>query len=201
MIRKLAVLPVALLVALPAAAQEVVIEDAAVHDGGGHDAFFSLYNTDFVVTLAFLLFLAVLAYFKVPSQVGGMLDKRSDQIRKDLDEARSLRDEAQALLASYERKQKDVQAQADRIVENARTEASRAAEQSKEDIRASVERRLAGATEQIESAQAAAVQEVQNRAVTVAVAAAREVLIQQMTPERRDRMIESSIQTVRDRMH
>ena len=65
--------------------------------------FFSLKNTDFVVTIAFLVFIAVLFYFKVPSMIGGALDKRSEGIKSDLEEARKLREEAQALLASYER--------------------------------------------------------------------------------------------------
>ena len=110
--------------------------------------FFSLANTNFVVLIAFLLFVGVLFYFKVPSIVGGLLDKRADSIRAELDEARALREEAQALLASYERKQKDVQEQADRIVANAREEASRAAEQAKADIRSSVERRMLAAEDQ-----------------------------------------------------
>jgi len=75
--------------------------------------FVSLRNTDFVVLLAFLGFVAVLVYFKVPGLLGSMLDKRADTIQSELDEARSLREEAQSLLASYERKQRDVQAQAE----------------------------------------------------------------------------------------
>ena len=81
--------------------------------------FFSLGNTDFVVLLGFILFIAVLVYFKVPGLLAGMLDKRAEGIRDELDEARSLREEAQALLASYERKSRDVQEQADRIVAHA----------------------------------------------------------------------------------
>ena len=74
--------------------------------------FFSLGNTDFVVLLAFLLFIGVLVYFKVPGLLAGMLDKRAEGIQSELDEARALREEAQTILASYERKQKDVQEQA-----------------------------------------------------------------------------------------
>ena len=82
--------------------------------------FFSLGNTDFVVLLGFLLFIGVLLYFKIPALLGGLLDKRAEGIRDELDEAKALREEAQTLLASYERKQKEVQEQADRIVEAAK---------------------------------------------------------------------------------
>lgn len=66
--------------------------------------FLSMSNTDFVVTLAFLLFVGILLYAKVPGLLGGQLDARAEGIKKDLEEARALREEAQTILASYERK-------------------------------------------------------------------------------------------------
>ncbi|WP_017929186.1 F0F1 ATP synthase subunit B [Limimaricola hongkongensis] len=163
--------------------------------------FFSLGNTDFIVLLAFLLFVGVLLYFRVPREVGKMLDKRADGIRAELDDARGLREEAQSLLASYERKQKDVQTQADRIVSNARDEANRSAEQAKVDIEKSIQRRLTAAEEQIQSAQDKAVREVRDQAVSVAVAAAREVITEKMTAQRANKMIDDSIQTVSAKLH
>ncbi|WP_341211163.1 F0F1 ATP synthase subunit B [uncultured Limimaricola sp.] len=163
--------------------------------------FFSLRNTDFIVLLAFLLFVGVLLYFRVPREVGKLLDKRADGIRAELDEARGLREEAQSLLASFERKQKDVQTQADRIVSSARDEANRSAEQAKIDIAKSIQRRLTAAEEQIQSAQDKAVKQVRDEAVTVAVAAARQVITDQMTAQRTDKMIEESIQTVGAKLH
>ena len=163
--------------------------------------FFSLHNTNFIVLLAFLLFIAVLFYFKVPSMIGAMLDKRAAQIKSELDEAKSLREEAQALLASYERKQKDVQAQADRIVATAKAEAADAAEQAKKDLQASITRRLAAAEDQIASAEAAAVKEVKNKAVTVAIEVAREVIAGQMKATDANKMIDDAITTVEQKLH
>jgi F-type H+-transporting ATPase subunit b len=163
--------------------------------------FFSLRNTNFIVLMAFILFIAILMYMKIPSKIGAMLDARADGIRSDLDEARALREEAQTLLASYERKQKEVQEQADRIVANARTEAERSAEASKDDIEASIARRLASAEEQLESARAAAIKDVQNRALTVAVAAAKDVIASQMNAVRANSLIDESIATVKAKMH
>lgn len=163
--------------------------------------FFSLTNTDFIVLLAFLLFLAILIYFKVPSLLAGMLDKRAEGIRSELDEARAIREEAQTLLASYERKQQEVKDQSQRIIDNAKEEARLAGEAAKKDIEASIARRMAGAEEQIASARAAAVKEVRDRAVVVAVAAAREVIAKQMTEEDANRLIEESIATVEAKLH
>lgn len=163
--------------------------------------FFSLSNTNFVVLLAFLLFIGVLFYYKVPTLIGGMLDKRAVAIKSELDEARALREEAQTVLASYERKQKEVQAQADRIVATARAEAATAAEQAKEDLKKSIARRLAAAEDQIASAQAGAVRDVRDRAITIAVAAAREVMAKQMTKAEAGKLIEESIEQVEAKLH
>ena len=163
--------------------------------------FFSLHNPEFVVLIGFILFLALVAYLKVPGLIGGMLDKRAEGIKSDLNEAKALREEAQTILASYERKQKEVQEQADRIVEAAKAEAEIAATQAKEDLKASIARRLAAADEQITSAQASAVKEVRDSAIAVAVAAAEDVIAKKLTAADGNALIEDAIKDVAAKLH
>lgn len=163
--------------------------------------FFSLGNTDFVVLLAFLLFIGVLVYFKVPGMLGGMLDKRADDIRSELEQAKALREEAQTILASYERKQQEVKEQSERIVAHAREEAEAAAVQAKDDLAASIERRLQAAEDQIASAEATAVREVRDRAVAVAVQAASEVITKRISDEKSDALIDDAIAQVGAKLH
>jgi F-type H+-transporting ATPase subunit b len=179
----------------------ILVLAAAPAFAAGDKPFFSLANTDFVVTIGFVVFVGILLYFKVPAMIGGMLDKRAETIRAELAEARALREEAQTLLASYERKQKEVQAQADRIVENAKEEATRAAAAAKEEILASVARRLAAAEEQIASAEAAAVREVKDKAVAVAIGAAQDLIAGQMTAAQGNKLIEEAIGVVETKLH
>jgi len=163
--------------------------------------FLSLANTDFVVLISFILFIGVIFYFKVPGMLGGMLDKRAEGIQSELDEARALREEAQTLLASYERKQKEMQDQADKIVAAAKEEAAAAAEQAKADLTTSIARRIAAAEDQIASAKASAVREVRDQAITVAVAAAREVIAKDITAADGDKMIDDAIGEVDAKLH
>ncbi|OYW62227.1 MAG: ATP F0F1 synthase subunit B [Rhodobacterales bacterium 32-66-7] len=163
--------------------------------------FFSLGNTDFVVLLGFIGFVGVLIYMKVPARLTGMLDARAVQIKADLDEARALRDEAKSILAGYERRQKEVQEQADRIVRAARDEAVAAAEQAKADLKATIARRLASATDQIASAEAAAIRQVREQAVSVAVGVAGEVLASQMTAAAATASIDEAITQVAARLN
>jgi F-type H+-transporting ATPase subunit b len=163
--------------------------------------FLSVGNTDFVVLLAFLLFIGILLVAKVPGLLGSQLDNRAEGIQKDLDEARALREEAQTILASYERKQQEVQALADQIVSGARDEAARAAEQAKADLEVSIARRLTAAEEQIASAEASAVKEVRDQAITIAVAAADQVISKQMTATEANKLIEAAIVEVDAKLH
>lgn len=165
------------------------------------EAFFTLRSTEFVVMIAFLLFIGVLIYFKVPGHLGGLLDKRAAGIRADLDQAKSLHEDAKALLQSYERKHQEVQAQAGEIVEGARREALAAAEQAKLDLKASIERRLQAAHDQIASAEASAVREVRDRAVSVAVAAAGDVIAKQMSAADKGKLVDSAIMDVQAKLN
>ena len=163
--------------------------------------FFSLRNTDFVVTLAFLLFVGVLVYCRVPQIVGGLLDKRAEGIRNDLAEARRLREEAQEIYASYERRQREVKTQADDIVANAKREATLEAEKAKRALQLSIERRLKAAEEQISGAESDAVRAVRDRAIQTAIAAATEILGKQASSDQRAAGIDKAIDDVARRMN
>jgi len=167
----------------------------------GDKPFFSLANTDFTVLIGFLVFLGIVIYFKVPGLVGGMLDKRAEGIKSELDEAKALREEAQSLLATYERKQKEVQEQADRIVAAAKEEATNAATAAKDDIAKSITRRLAAAEDQIASAEASAIKDVRDQAIAVAVGAAKDVIAKQMDAKSAGAMIDDSIAAVGEKLH
>jgi F-type H+-transporting ATPase subunit b len=163
--------------------------------------FFSLANTDFIVVVSFILFVGVLFYFKVPSMLTGLLDKRAEGIQSEIDEARALREEAQTLLASFERKQRDVQEQADRIVVAAKESATEIAAQAKLDLEKSIERRLRAAEDQIASAEASAVRQVRDEAVRIAIGTASEVIARDMKAARADALVNEAISTVAAKLH
>ena len=163
--------------------------------------FVSLANTNFIVLISFLIFVGFLMYLKVPGMLGKKLDERAEGIQAELDEARSLREEAQTLLASYERKQKEVKEQADRIVAHAKEEAAVAADQAKADLKDSIARRLRSAEDQIGSAEARAIREVRDQAVGIAIAAAKDVIAKQMTAADGNSLIDASIAEVDAKLH
>ncbi len=163
--------------------------------------FFSLYNTDIVVLIGFLIFVGILVYFKVPAKISELLDARAVTIQSELDEARRLREEALELNASFERKQAEVKHEAARIVEKAKADAQLAADQAKADIEASIARRLKAADDQIASAEANALRDVRNMAVSVAVGAAGDLLAKKMDDAQSDALFRQALSTAQERLH
>ena len=174
----------------------------AVLTGNNHgEPLVSLRNTNFVVLIAFLIFVGILLYTGVPAKLATALDARATRIKTELDEARALRDEAKVLLGSYDAKHKEVLEQSARIIASAKEEAQAAAAQAKADLKDSIARRLAAADEQIASAEASALRQIRESAISVAVAAAGEVLAKQATAETAAASIDAAIATVDAKFH
>lgn len=155
------------------------------------------FDATFWVGLAFVVFIGVLFYFKVPGMLTKALDERAERIRNDLEEARRLREEAQALLASYERKQHEAAEEAKQIVQHAKEEAEREARQAAERLEAAIARREQTALDKIAVAESQAEKEVRDTAVAIAVAAATEVIAQHVSGDRADTLIDDATQNLR----
>lgn len=123
-----------------------------------------------------LLLLIVIVARPAWRAITGMLDGRADRIRSELDEAQKLREEAQAALANFQRKQRDALAEAEGILHHAREESERIRQRALEALEHSLKRREQQAMDRIGQAEAAAMAEVRSVAVDVAVAAARDIV-------------------------
>lgn len=127
-------------------------------------------------TICLFLFLTLLVYLKVPGYITRALDDRAQRIRNELDEARKLREEAQQLLAEFQRKRKEAEQEAEAIVSAATREAESIVIEAKQKTEEFVERRNALAEQKIAQAERDAVNQVRSSAVDIAVAAAERIL-------------------------
>ncbi len=160
-----------------------------------------LHSAEFWVYSSFFVFLAILIYLKVPGMIAGMLDKRADAIREELDEARRLREEAQSVLAEYERKQRDAEEEAAEIVALAKKEAKALAAETRERLKETLERRTKIAEEKIARAEEQASNEVRAMAVDVAIDVARNIIDKKMTPAASTKLIDKNIEELKTRLN
>src|SRR5580698_7138442 len=91
----------------------------------------ALQETENWVAIGFLLFLCLLAYLGAHRKIGEALDQRQARIKAELDEARRLKDEAQALLTEFQRKGHEAETEAAAIIAGAKAEAERLAVEAK----------------------------------------------------------------------
>jgi F-type H+-transporting ATPase subunit b len=148
-----------------------------------------------------LLFLALIAYLKVPGTVGAGLDKRADNIRKELDDARKLREEAQSLLADYQRRRQEAEAEAEGIVAEAKREAERMTEEANAALEDMIKRRTEAAERKIAQAEGQAIADVKARAADIAVAAAEAILAKKVDGKIGEDLLAQSIKDVSARLN
>lgn len=158
-------------------------------------------SPDFWVLISFLMFIGLLVYFKVPGMIVGLLDKRAADIAAELDEARRLREEAQQLLASYQRKQRDAMKEAEDIVAQAKVEAENLAKEIRANMELQVERRTKLAEDKIAQAESQALSEVRATAAEVAIGAARKVIADKVTAAEDEKLVERSIADLASKLH
>jgi F-type H+-transporting ATPase subunit b len=157
-------------------------------------------EAEFWVAVAFVIVVAGLAWKGTPIALT-MLDDRGRKIKTELDEAQQLREEAQRMLAEYQRKQRDALKEAEQIIGLARREAEQAAEQGARDLAAALERRQRLALEKIALAESKAIAEVRNTAVDVAIAAVQKIATQTLDAARKSKLIDEAIADLPHRLN
>ena len=144
------------------------------------------------VLVAFVVFL-LFALWKGWSPLMAALDKRSETISNEIDEARKLREEAQALLAEYQRKQRDASEEINRMRKQAEEEAARVRAKAKEDLAASLARREQQARDRIAQAEAQAIADVRNMASDVALRATAKLISTKLDDAAAQALIDKTI--------
>jgi len=153
------------------------------------------------VLIALIIFVGICIYVKVPGMLSKALDARAARISSELDEARRFREEAQALLAEYQKKRKEAEQEAAAIVEAARREAEMLATEARQRTEDYVTRRTALAEQKIGQAERDAISEVRSSAVDLAVEAARKLLAGQADAKAGADLFKASLQEVKSKLN
>lgn len=135
-----------------------------------------MFGAEFWVGAAFFIFLGLLAYLGVHKKLVAGIDARGEKIAAQLGEAERLRNEAAALLKTYEAKRVQAEKDAAEIVAAAKEEAKRLEADAKVKLEEFVKRRTAQAEMKIGQAEAQATAEVRSAAVELATKAAASIL-------------------------
>jgi F-type H+-transporting ATPase subunit b len=170
----------------------------AVAEHGEHGGFFSDAETWVAITWLIVVALVARPVFRA---ITAALDLRREKIRARLEEAERLRTEAQDMLASYQKKQRDALKEAESIVGQAKVEAERLAAQMSANLDELLKRREQQAVERINQAEAEALREVRNKAVDIAIEATRKLIAENLSAEQASALIDDAIKDLPNRLH
>lgn len=159
------------------------------------------FDATFFAFVGFVIFLAVVVYLKVPGMMAKSLDDRADQIRNELAEAKRLREEAQHLLAEYQRKRKEAEAEAAHIVAAAEREAEMLTAEAKRKTEEFVANRTALSEQKIKQAEVDAMKAVRSAAVDLAITAAETVLAKQADAKVQSELFGNAVGEVKTRLN
>jgi F-type H+-transporting ATPase subunit b len=160
-----------------------------------------MFEAEFWVAVAFVIFCAGLAYLGVHRMVLDALDARSTQIKAELDDARRLKEEAQKLLEEYRGKRQEAESEAQAIIASAQAEAERLAIEAKDKMEDFVARRTKQAETKITQAEAQALADVRAAAAEAAVAAAEKILAETVSGKVAETLVAQGIDDVKKKLN
>jgi F-type H+-transporting ATPase subunit b len=157
-------------------------------------------DAEFWVAVAFVAFVGVILYFGAHQLLLKFIDQRADRIKAELDEAVRLKEEAQALLAEYQRKQREAEQEAAEILAGANAEAERMMMEAKTKMEEFLARRTRMAETKIAQAEAQALADVRAAAAEAAVSAAERTLTQVVKGDVAGRLIVKGIDELKSKL-
>lgn len=159
-----------------------------------------MHDPAFWVANAFFLFV-LLVYKPVGRILAKMLDERARRIQEELDEAVRLREEAQALLVSFQRKQRDAMKEAEEILQSARLDAASMTKEAEKYLEETLNRRIDAAMEKITQAERDMFDELRREAMDVAFRAASHLAQAQMNKDLSKKLLDEALEGIPERLH
>ena len=159
-----------------------------------------MFDATFFVALSFVLFVVFVVWAGLPSTIIKSLDDRSEQIKKELDEARILHEEAQKLLATEKRKLEKCDAEVEEILKQASEQAALITEKSNKLLKEEIQRKQKQADLKIAQARDEAVREVKAKASELSLIIAKEYLKENIDDNVASDLIDKSISDLKDNL-
>tara|TARA_B100000586_G_C20057593_1_gene404821 strand:+ start:703 stop:1200 length:498 start_codon:yes stop_codon:yes gene_type:complete len=151
-------------------------------------------DATFWVAISFFVFVGVLFYFKVPQKIYESLDQSIKKIKKDLDDAEKLKDEAKNILSEYETKISKSKQEVNLLMKKAQNEAEKNVIKINKEFHNIFENRKKMAEEKIRQMKVQAIKDLKNSSVDIAIHALEKIIKNSIDKKKLDKIYASSIQ-------
>ena len=151
------------------------------------------FDATFWVAVSFVLFVGVLLYFKVPQKIFTALDESINKIKKDIEEAEKLKEEAKNILSDYEAKLDKSKVEIDLMIKNAQKESESNIIKINDQFHKIFENRKKMAEEKIKQMKLQATKDIKNYSVEVAIIALEKIIKNSIDKKKLDKIYVSSV--------
>ena len=151
------------------------------------------FDATFWVAVSFVLFVGVLLYFKVPQKIFATLDESINKIKKDIEEAEKLKEEAKNILSDYEARLDKSKVEIDLMIKNAQKESEANIIKTNDQFHKIFENRKKMAEEKIKQMKLQATKDIKNYSVEVAIIALEKIIKNSIDKKKLDKIYVSSV--------
>ena len=150
-------------------------------------------DATFWVAVSFLIFVGVLFYFKVPQKIFDSLDQNIKKIKKDLDDAEKLKDDAKNILSEYETKISKSKQEINILMKKAQEESEKNMIKINNEFHNIFENRKKLAEEKIKQMKTQTIKDLKNSSVDIAILSLEKIIKNSIDKKKLDKIYISSI--------
>ena len=151
-------------------------------------------DATFWVTISFFIFLGILIYFKIPQKVKDILEQNISNIKKQINEAESLKEDAKNILTEHEKKISNSKNEVQNMINKANEEAEKNVIKTNEEFHKFMENRKKSAKERIRQLKNQAEKDIKNASVKIALESVEKLIENSLDKSKLDKIYSSSIE-------
>ena len=151
-------------------------------------------DATFWVMVSFFAFIGLLIYFKIPQKIKTTLDENIINIKKQIDEADKLKEDAKNILTDHEKKISNSKSEVKEMINTANEEAEKNGIKTNRDFHNLMETRKKNAEERIKQLKNQALKDIRNASVKIAIESVEKLIKNSLDKSKLDKIYSSSIE-------
>ena len=151
-------------------------------------------DATFWVMISFFAFIGLLIYFKIPQKIKITLDENINNIKKQIDEADKLKEDAKNILTEHEKKISNSKTEVEQMINKANEEAEKNVIKTNVEFHNLMETRKKNAEERIKQLKNQALKDIKNTSVKIAIESVEKLIKNSLDKSKLDKIYSTSIE-------
>ena len=151
-------------------------------------------DATFWVSISIFLFIGLLVYFKIPGKIKEILDNNINEIKKQIEEAEMLKEEAKNMLSEHEKKFANSKLEIKSMIDEANNLSEKNIIETNKDFHSLMDNRKKNADDKIKQMKDQAIKDIKNTSVKIAIESVERLLKNSLDKSKLDRLYQSSLE-------